>query len=134
MPIDPGPEQTAAHAALADDEPIVAVNLLKYREWAAYEEPVDSPDVSGRHAYLRYATVTRQLISQVGGGPVFTGNVALTFVGEPADDWDDIACIRYPSPKAMRDMTEMPAYKDVLKHRTAALERSVVLICRDWRK
>ena len=49
------------------------INLLSYRERAAYPSGFDAELCSGREAYQRYATVALQQIAAVGGRPVWAG-------------------------------------------------------------
>ena len=55
--IDPTDKQLAAIANSDSDEPIVMLNLNKYRDKAEYLDPKLGNDLSGRDAYLRYGVV-----------------------------------------------------------------------------
>jgi len=100
--------------------PIVMVNLLKFREKAKYEDGRD-PDLSGQEAYQRYGVEVAKLVAGFGGKMIFGGAVTMTLIGDVGDDWDMIACVEYPSRKALMDMTTSPEYAKIALHRDAGL-------------
>ena len=100
--------------------PIVMVNLLKFHEKAQYEDGRD-PDLSGREAYQRYGVEVAKLVTALGGKMIYGGAVTMTLIGEVAEDWDMIACVEYPSRKAMMEMTMSPGYAEIAVHRDAGL-------------
>lgn len=106
---------------MKDAGPIVMINLLRFREEAAYPDGFDAEPCSGREAYARYGAVTGQLIGKHGGRPIFAGQVALATIAPDGEDWDDAILVEYPSVAAFREMIESPEYLAVSPHRTAAL-------------
>jgi len=66
--VEPSPDrlQTFLESG-ADDSPVVMINLLRFRERAAYPDGFAAEACSGREAYQRYGAVAVQRISAVGG-------------------------------------------------------------------
>jgi len=123
--IEPSPEQLQALvAAAADDTPIVMINLLRYRDRAAYPAGTDAAPCSGREAYQRYGARVTPMVVEAGGKILWFGNVAQVVIGPDAERWDDAVLVQYPSRKAFITMVSRPDYVEVSVHRTAALEDS----------
>ena len=116
----PDADQIAAFASGAEDGAFVMVNLLKFREKAAYADGSE-PELSGREAYARYGLAVRNCIEAVGGAPVFAGAVTELMLGETDELWDMVALVQYPSRAAMMTMVRSPAYQAIEKHRIAGL-------------
>jgi uncharacterized protein (DUF1330 family) len=115
-------EQLRILETLPPDKPVVMLNLLRFRETARYDDPLDV--CSGREAYKRYSQTALKTIAAVGGGVIFSGRAAESLIGPPHEVWHQIFLVRYPSPAAFRAMLSMPDYLAAVKHRTAALEDS----------
>ena len=96
------------------------VNLLKFHEKAQYEDGRD-PDLSGKEAYQRYGVEVAKLVTALGGKMIYGGAVTMTLIGEVAEGWDMIACVEYPSRKAMVEMTMSSGYAEIAVHRDAGL-------------
>lgn len=91
--------------ALADDEPVVMLNLMRFRE-----RSLDG-NGSGWDAYLRYSALTIKLIKAQGGTIAWTGTAEAVALGSPEDNrWDYAALVRYPSRAAFIAMMTSPAY------------------------
>lgn len=108
--------------SLPADKPIVMLNLLRFRDHAAYGDPAES--CSGREAYKRYSQTSLKTIAAVGGSVVFGGKVHESLIGPVSETWHQIFLVRYPSVAAFRFMLAMPEYQACVYHRTAALEDS----------
>ena len=94
-----------ALAALADDEPVVMLNLMRFRE-----RSLDG-NGSGWDAYLRYSALTIKLIKAQGGTIIWTGNAEVVALGVPDQHrWDYVALVRYPSRAAFLAMMTSPEY------------------------
>ena len=65
---------------------------------------------------------TINLVKKYGGEFVFAGKVNRLMLGEVEDLWDSIAIAKYPSRKAMLDMTMDPEYQKIHIHRDAGLK------------
>ena len=112
--------------------PMVMVNLLKYRDKAAYDSnrAEAKENLSGRDAYQRYGMVALQHVMKRGGKIVWGGRQNFVMIGELEDnDWDEVVCVQYPSRDAFLDMTQDADYLAAHHHREAGLERTVLLCC-----
>jgi uncharacterized protein (DUF1330 family) len=110
--------------------PVVMINLLRYREQAAYPEGFDAEPCSGLEAYGRYGNVAMQTIASVGGRIVWAGVPLSTVIGPEAERWDAAVLVEYPSRDAFLEMLAQPKYQAAAPHRTAALSDSRVIATR----
>mgnify|MGYP001338183373 FL=1 len=101
--------------------PISMVNLLKYKDKADYTDGRDV-NLSGKEAYMLYANKVINLITKYGGEFIFAGKVNRLMLGEVDEMWDEIAIAKYPSRKAMFEMTMDPEYQKIHIHRDAGLK------------
>ena len=115
----PNPIQLAEFA-LGDDDPILMVNLLKFKDNAEYEDG-RATNLTGREAYEIYVTETREHLANVGAELILGGEVNALLLGEVEELWDAFGVARYPSRKAMIAMARNPAYIESEKHRAAGL-------------
>jgi uncharacterized protein (DUF1330 family) len=115
----PNPIQLAEFA-LGDDDPILMVNLLKFKDKAEYEDG-RATNLTGREAYEIYVTETREHLANVGAELILGGEVNRLLLGEVEELWDAFGVARYPSRKAMIAMARNPAYLESEKHRAAGL-------------
>lgn len=99
------PLNEQAMRALADDEPVVMLNLMRFRD-----QSLDG-NGSGWDAYLRYSALTIKLIKAQGGTIIWTGTAEAVALGV-ADQhrWDYVALVRYPSRAAFLAMMTSPEY------------------------
>jgi uncharacterized protein (DUF1330 family) len=127
----PTSAQMEKMASTGPDGPVVMVNLLKYRDRAAYEphRAEAKEELSGREAYLRYGATASRCVAERGGAIVWMGSQAFVLIGGPEQDWDDVVCVKYPSRRIFLDMISSPEYLAVAYHRDAALERTALLCC-----
>lgn len=128
-PIHPDDQQLSALIADERDTPIVMLNLLRYRERAAYPDARPDGDVSGREAYARYAVAVGPLLEKAGGRVLWAAPCEQTVIGGPDERWDDVAAVWYPSRQAFVGMVSDPEYVKVSVHRDAALERGSLYAC-----
>ncbi len=68
--IDPERDQFEAFKKLPRDKPIMMLNLLRFRDKAAYE---DGREVSGAAAYATYGRESAPIFQRVGGEIVWRG-------------------------------------------------------------
>ena len=118
--LTPNEEQMAEFLEQPEVGPIYMVNLLRFRDKAAYPDGSDA-ELSGREAYARYSVAVTQLVTKHGGGIVFMGEVSRLMLGEVEDMWDQVAIAWYPSRQAMLDMMLSEAYQAIHVHRDAGL-------------
>ncbi len=109
-----------ARAGTGQDGPVVMVNLLKFRERAAYPDGRDA-HLSGQEAYMRYGIEVAKLVSKLGGRMVFGGTVDGLMLGECEELWDHVALVEYPSRAAFMEMIMSPDYHAIEVHREAGL-------------
>ncbi len=127
----PTEEQLAALAKSGLEGAIVMVNLLRYRERAAYDAGAAEAgqNLSGRAAYQRYGATALKCVLETGGQITWGGQQELVVIGGKDDEWDEVVCVRYPSRAAFLEMVERPDYRAALYHRDAGLERTALLCC-----
>ena len=113
-------EALAAMAAGDPTEPVVMLNMLKYRDIAAAGHGVDG--LSGRDAYEAYGREFAKLGPRFGGTPVWMGRALHTIIGE--EDWDVVILVRYPTRRQFIEMVSDPDYVAIAPMRAAALADS----------
>ncbi len=126
------PERAALEALvkLPDGEPVVMLNLLRFRDRAAYPEGSGHVPCSGREAYARYGAKALDHVHAVGGQAIWMGEPQLTVIGPSDEAWDEVVLVQYPSRKAFLQMASNPDYLACTVHRTAALADSRLIAMR----
>lgn len=111
-----------AIASLPSGQPVVMLNLLRFRDKAIYDgEP---SEMSGREAYGEYSKGALPCVAAVGGNLIWAGGAKATLIAPPEEEWHQVLLVRYPSIEAFMDMISSPEYQAVVGHRTAALDDS----------
>ena len=105
--VTPSEEQIEGFLAPDAAGPIYMVNLLKFKAHAEYEDGRET-SLSGREAYMLYATEVAMVITQVGGKLTFGGDVKRLLLGEVEELWDQVAIAMYPSCASMFEMIQLP--------------------------
>ena len=116
--IDPERKQFEAFKSLPRDEPIMMLNLLRFRERANYD---DGREQSGAEAYAAYGRETAPVFQRVGGEIIWRGGPEVTLIGPQDEYWDLIFIARYPNAGAFLEMVTDPDYREAVKHRQAAV-------------
>jgi uncharacterized protein (DUF1330 family) len=116
----PNEAQIAGFQEPGPEGPIYMVNLLKFREKAAYEDGRET-ELSGEEAYGLYGEGVSKLLVKHGGAPMFSANVERLMLGEVEELWDKVAIAMYPSRQAMLDMMMDPEMAKISVHRSAGL-------------
>jgi uncharacterized protein (DUF1330 family) len=106
------------------DQPVVMLNLLKFRPQAEYQPEDNAQPCSGGEAFGRYGKAVAPLLEACGAAPVWQGRPAGMLIGPQDKDWHLAILVRYPSAQAFIDMVSSPEYQAISHHRTAALEDS----------
>ena len=119
--VTPNEEQINGFLENPEIGPISMVNLLKFKDKALYEDGRDT-DLTGEEAYRLYAAEVINLVEKYGGEFLFAGKVNRLMLGEVEEMWDSIAIAKYPSRKAMFEMTMYPEYQKIHVHRDAGLK------------
>ncbi|MGE0623174.1 MAG: DUF1330 domain-containing protein [Pseudomonadales bacterium] len=109
-----------AMAAGDPDEPVVMLNLLRYRDVAQSGHGVDG--MSGREAYGVYGRRFEELHPRFGGEPMWMGRAGGTLIGGEA--WDLVILVRYPTRRQFVEMMRDPDYLAIAPIRAAALADS----------
>lgn len=116
--VDPERAQFEAFKALPRDEPVMMLNLLRFRGKAAYE---DGRDATGADAYEAYGRESASVFRRVGGEIVWRGRPEVTLIGPGDERWDLVFIARYPTAGAFLEMVTDPVYREAVKHRQAAV-------------
>lgn len=114
-------------ATMAPDEdgPVLMVNLMRYRERAAYADGTDG-GVSGREADDRYAPV--EVLADIGATVVLFGDVVAQPVGA-TPRWDRVGCVRYPTRRSFVEMQSRTDFRDQHRHKEAGMAETIVMGC-----
>lgn len=119
--IDPDREAFDAFKDLPRDQPIHMLNLVRYREIAAYE---DGTKASGAEAYRAYGKASGPVFARVGGEIVWSGRPEIMLIGPAEEHWDAVFIAAYPNAAAFLEMVTDPEYRKAVKHRQAAVADS----------
>jgi hypothetical protein len=111
---------------LADEEdgPFWAVNLMKYRAKAVYADGSDHGR-SGKEADDAYSPLGP--LREIGAVVALHGDVIAQPLGAPA--WDRVGIVRYPSRRAFLEMQRRDDFQRQHEHKSAGMERTIVLAC-----
>jgi uncharacterized protein (DUF1330 family) len=121
--IRPNKQQFAELIDSPDDEPVVMLNLLKFKDTA------NDGESSGSSEYAKYGDSVVQMVENRGGKVLWMGRADQILIGDPAEGWDSVALVEYPSRKAFIDMVTTPEYEKAHEHRESGLERTVLIAC-----
>lgn len=113
MAVEPDAEQIAALAG-GGDEPVVMLNLNRYRDRAAYE---------------RYGVVALEVLERVGGRILWQAEAQATVIGDDSDRYDEVIAVWYPSLAAFTELATDPKVLEVREVRAQALERAALICC-----
>ncbi|MGI9601062.1 MAG: DUF1330 domain-containing protein [Acidimicrobiales bacterium] len=122
--VNPTPESIAALIEAHGDGPVQMINLLKFRAVADYPEGHPFAGSTGAEAYNRYGEVAITNVAGLGGRLVLAGAVDGSVIGDPDDDWDQVAVVEYPDVGAFLALADTDGYIEATEHRTAGLERT----------
>lgn len=121
--ITPNREQFEQLSQAPDEGPVVMLNLLKFKAKAS------DGSGSGAAAYGRYGNAAVEMIEAQGGKVLWAGRGRQILIGDPAEDWDQVLLVEYPSRKAFIEMVTTPEYDEAHKHREQGLERTMLVAC-----
>ena len=126
--VHPRPEQFKPF--LESKGPVCMVNLLKFRERAQYEDGRET-DLSGREAYMLYATEMRKLVEGGGGRFIFGSEVTGLLLGQVEELWDHIGIVEYPEAMSLAKISSSPEFQEIERHRTAGLAGQLNITTRE---
>jgi uncharacterized protein (DUF1330 family) len=121
--IYPTKEQLDELLAHPSDQPVVMVNLLRFKPRAT---PPDE-GLSGAEAYLRYAGRMRKIVEGHGGRFLWTGRVDSVVIEDGDTRYDVVALVEYPSRKTFVKIAMSPEVNEIGVHRAAGLESQWLL-------
>jgi uncharacterized protein (DUF1330 family) len=124
--IYPTAQRVSALVADTSTEPIVMLNLLKFRTAAAYPDG-RATDLTGRQAYELYAIAMRKVVKEQGGRFLFAGDVTSLVIGEVEEDWDTCALVEYPSAASFAAIATSSEVAEIGVHRAAGLEGQLLI-------
>ena len=116
--VDPSRERFAAFRSMARAGPVHMLNLIRFRDQAAY---ADGRVATGFEAYTAYGRESRPVFERVGGAIVWRGKFELMLIGPEGERWDECFIAHYPSPAAFVEMIRDPVYRQAVVHRQAAV-------------
>lgn len=119
--IDPTSESFAAFRAMDRPGPVHMLNLLQFRDRAAYD---DGTAATGAEAYRAYARESAPVFRRLGGRQVWIGRPELMLIGPQDKRWDLAFIAEYPSVAAFVAMLRDPDYRRAVRHRQAAVADS----------
>lgn len=118
---DERPVNLKAFENLPPGEPVVMINLLKFKEG------------EGRDRYRQYTREVQPHLERVGGAVRYAGTAPVNIIGDGESPWwDAILVVEYPSSQAFSDMVTDPGYQQVHGHRAAALTRGDLVATSQW--
>ena len=103
------------------------VNLLKFREKAAYPDGSDA-ELSGREAYSRYGQKMVQIVTANGGKLIYGGAIQDMVIGDVEQLWDNFALVEYPSLSEFIRITSLPEVAEIASHRVAGLAGQLLIM------
>jgi hypothetical protein len=105
------------------DKPMWALNLMKYRPIADYQDGRDL-HISGADADMLYNPTGP--LAEVGGRVMLATDVLHQISGDEIT-WDRVAVAYYPKRMAMMEMQQLPSFIDLHAHKDAAMEFTIVM-------
>jgi uncharacterized protein (DUF1330 family) len=128
--LTPTDTQLSALAQGGSEDPVVMVNLLRFRARAAYPRDFEGekPE-TGEEAFRRYVETATPCLTSVGGRILWGAPAWMTLVGPPNERWDEILVVAYPSRATFLKLQEDADYAATLVHRQAALAETRVFAC-----
>ena len=114
MAINPTGTGLKAFLEAAPDEPVVMLNLLRFRE------------NGGRESYERYLAMFGRYAAEVGAQVLYYGDGDTALVAEAGQHWDAVLLVRYPTRRAFSEMVRNPAYQEGTHLRDDALIEAVL--------
>jgi uncharacterized protein (DUF1330 family) len=124
--VDPTREAFNAFKALPRDVPIQMLNLIRYRDLAAYPEGHENAGKgwSGERAYQEYGKTSGPIFQRVGGSVLWRGAFQTVLTGPADEHWDAAFIAQYPNAGAFLEMVTDPDYRLAVVNRQAAVQTS----------
>lgn len=120
MPINPDSADLDRLAVEDPGGPVVMVNLLRFTE-------------DGRDEYVHFTrTRSIKLLARYGGEIIYAGNGSTVLAAVPAQIWDAVLIVRYPSRDAFRQMLEDPEFAGLSEVRGRTLDATLLQATVPW--
>lgn len=121
--VDPSRENFDAFKALPRDTPIHMLNLLRFRDMAAYPpgHALADKGLTGRQAYAEYGRTSGHVFARVGGSILWRGTMEAMVTGPSGKNWEMAFIACYPNAAAFLEMVTDPEYKIAVINRQAAV-------------
>lgn len=110
------------------EQPVVMLNLIRYRQQAA--EGFGCDGMTGQEAYAEYGRRLRALADEFPGSPFWVGQAGQTYIGPSDESWDLVLLVGYESASIFTEMLSSAAYQEAATARTAAVEDSRLVLMR----
>jgi uncharacterized protein (DUF1330 family) len=107
-------------------EPIVMLNLLRFRAKAEYPDGRKS-ELTGRQAYNIYGEAMRKVVEREGGRFIFAADIKSLVIGVVDELWDIAALVEYPSSSAFARIASSPEVAEIGVHRAAGLQGQLLI-------
>jgi uncharacterized protein (DUF1330 family) len=124
--VDPTRAAFDLFKALPRDTPINMLNLIRYRDIAAYPDGHDHAGKgwTGARAYEEYGATSAPIFERLGGQIVWRGRFETVLTGPADEQWDVAFIAAYPNAGAFLAMVTDPDYKLAVVNRQAAVATS----------
>lgn len=122
--VDPSRPNFERFKAAPRDEPMHLLNLVRFRERAAYPEghPHADLDLTGEQAFAEYFRTIAPFFERLGVSIVWKARGGLTMTGPDGQSWDIGFVAAFPRAAAFLELVTDPHYRaDVVVHRSAAV-------------
>ena len=118
MALYPTQEQIQTLMSGPQDQPVVMVNLLRFKPRA------DAPDegLTSEEAYRRYVASMRAFVESKGGRFIWIGRVDSQVIDTGGEGFHMIGLVEYPSRQAFLAIAMDPHVAEIGIHRAAGLE------------
>ena len=126
MTIQPSAEQLKKFIEKIPSGPVTMLNLLKFKEKAAYADGRES-NLSGQEAYGLYGIEVAKMIEADGGRIVFSAATNTLVIGEGELQWDMVAIAEYASLESFQKIMSSPEYQKIATHRAAGLAHQLLI-------
>lgn len=121
--IEVNKEQLQALAELPEDQELLMLNLLRYKD------RVEETGLTGKITYKQYMSAASPFFEKVDAEIVFFGSPKLMLIGpEDQELWDDILLVKYKNAGEFFKMTQARGYPSELREQS--LQDSRLIYCK----
>lgn len=120
-------DQIKVFAALPGDEPVVMLNLVKYKDF------VEETGLSGEESYRKYMEKATPFFMKANADILFFGRPMAMLIGPEEEElWDDVLVVKYNKAMDFLGMVQAEGYPAHL--RAQALKDSRLIHCKSLMK